>query len=146
MAGLAAGKQQAARKQAAIDEAARKAAAEALNAHEAMPEINAVSHMLASCREGDVADRLFNHAKDVEKKQAERALEERRKAAAEARPAVSAGSEQLVARMPGRDAPVQDRLYAEHEERQQKMMLKSTIALNGEVGDGRPSICETSRY
>ena len=142
---LAAGKEQAMRKQAAIDEASKRAAEETLAARDMVPEINVVSHMLTSHREGDVADRLFSHAKDVEKRQAEKALEERRKASAIAKPTVSSGSEELVARMPGREGPIQDRLYADHEERVMKMHMKSTVALNAEAGEGRPNICETSR-
>lgn len=111
---LQAGKEQAARKQAAVDEAARRAAEEALEARDMVPEINAVSHMLTSHREGSVSDRLYNHSKDAEKRMADKALEERRKAASIAKPAISSGSEQLVARMPGRDGAIQDRLYAEH--------------------------------
>lgn len=111
---LQAGKESAARKQAAMDEAARKAAEEALEARDMVPEINAVSHMLTAHREGSVSDRLYSHSKDHEKRLADKALEERRKAASGAKPAISSGSEQLVARMPGRDVAVQDRLYAEH--------------------------------
>ena len=99
-----AGKQAAARRQQAVEEARQQEAeAQAREQREAVPEINGVSSMLASGREGKASDRLFDHARESAKVRAERALEARREESASSHPVVSGGSERIVARMEGRE-------------------------------------------
>ena len=62
---------------------------------------------LAANRDGHVSERLFEYAKEAEKKRAEKSLESRREAAATSRPVVSGGTERIVAELPGREGPVQ---------------------------------------
>ncbi len=108
-----------ARRQRAIEEAQARQEAEALEgASSAVPEINGVSAQLTAGRMGAVADRLFESHKESARKHEDRIRDAQREAEAAARPNVSEGSTRIAALLPGREAPVQDRLYACAAERQ----------------------------
>ena len=73
---------------------------------------------------------------------AEKSLESRRIATLSAQPVVSCGSERIVASMPGREAPVEDRLFAVAEEKREKQFMLSMMT---DSDERTPAICETSR-
>ena len=116
---------------------------EAKEAKEAIPEINGVSAMLASGRNGKVGDRLFEHAKESARMKAEKTMESQRQEMEHHRPAVSGGSERIAAVLPGREGPVEDRLYNAGKEQAEKL-LQSRLAADAEIA-WAPDICETSR-
>ena len=136
------GREREARRRAAINEADEaRHVAEAEGARHAVPEINGVSAQLTAGREGTVANRLFDHAKESARRHEERAKDAERFASAAARPNVSTGSERIAAAIPGREAPVQERLYATAAERQEKLLRASCVPEEERM----PAISDTSR-
>ena len=62
-----------------------------------------------------------------------------------ARPAVSKGSEMIAAEIPGREQPVQDRLYAEHQGKMERQTARQHESMMLDADGRMPLICETSR-
>ena len=91
----------------------RKLEEERASENDGRPAINEVSSQLMRDRSGDVVDRLYAHAKVKGKDMEKREAAHMQQIQANARPELSAGSQRIVANLPDREAPVQERLYAE---------------------------------
>ena len=132
----------AARQQEALEHEVKRREEEERAAEVRQPAINELSVQLMRDRSGDVADRLYSQARRAAGRQEQRELDQQQQLKETARPEISTGSQRIAAVLPGRHAPVQERLYAEASARKAYL----TSAAHAPTGDSfRPTISAVSR-